>query len=104
MIPQPRWPRSPCSMKRRRQESQARPDEGRAWFFKRNSETLLLGGLGRRHDVVVLGFRIEELAGSRDLRGGGVLVFLTGRDVLAAVDALGFVGAAGDGDGDVSLD
>src|SRR5256885_5153896 len=55
--------------------------------------TTLFRSLGRsslRRDVVVLGFRIEELAGGGKRLGGCVLIFLTGRDVLAAVDALGF--------------
>ena len=58
----------------------------------------------RRRDVVVLGFRIEELAGGRDRFGGGVLIFLAGRDVLAALDTLGFISAARDRHGDAGLD
>jgi hypothetical protein len=53
----------------------------------------------------VLRFRIEEFAGGGKRLGGGVLVFLTRRDVFAAVDALGLIGAArhGDADGDFNL-
>src|SRR5882724_5012566 len=65
---------------------------------------LLLGRGGRRRLVVVLGFRIEELAGGGDRFGGRILIFLTGRNVFAAVDALGFIGAARDGDADADFD
>src|SRR5262249_47975442 len=43
--------------------------------------------LGRRSGLllVVLGFRIEELAGCGERLGGRVLIFLAGRDVLAAI-------------------
>src|SRR5262245_40027269 len=99
--PPPHWPRSPCWMKRRRQECRARPDRPGP-----GSAGLLLGvgSRRRRRDLVVLGFRIEELAGSSDRFGGRVLIFLTGRDVLAALDALGLIGAAGDRHADAGLD
>ncbi len=54
--------------------------------------------------VVVARFRIEEFAGGGERFGGGVLIFLTGRDVLAAVDALGLIGASRDRHGDADFD
>ena len=66
---------------------------------------LLLGLFrSRRRLVVVLGFRIEELAGGGDRLGGRIAVLVAGRDVLAAVDALGLVLAARNRDGDLDLD
>ena len=63
-----------------------------------------LGRSGLRRSVVVLGYRIAEIAGGRRALGGCVLFFLTARDVLAAVDAFGFVGAARHGDADADFD
>src|SRR6187402_729875 len=67
----------------------------------------LLLGLFRsrgRLGVVVLRFRIEELAGGGNRLGGRIAVLVAGRDVLAAVDALGLVLAARNRDGDLDLD
>src|SRR4051794_9278316 len=102
--PRPRWRRLPCSTKKRLPESQARPEGAGLEIHQSAIGALLLGGSGRRRLVVVLGFRIEELAGCSERLGGGVLVFLTGRDVLAAVDALGLIGAARHGDADADFD
>src|SRR3954454_11468469 len=104
--PRPRWLRSRCSTRRRLPESQARHDGPGLKSSSHVSaiRALLLGRRGRRRLVVVLGFWIEELAGCGKRLGGGVLVLLTGRDVLAAVDALGFVGAARHGDADADFD
>ena len=52
----------------------------------------------------MLDFRIEELASGGKRLGGGVLILLARRDVLAALDAVGFVGAARDRHGDARLD
>jgi hypothetical protein len=65
---------------------------------------LLLGSrvILRRLDVVPAGFRIEEFSRGGQRLGGGILVFLPGGDVLAAVDALGLIGAACNGDADAT--
>src|SRR4030095_6524249 len=97
-------PRSRCWTRKRLPESQARPEGAGLETHRSAIDALLLGRSGRRRLVVVLGFRIEELAGCGERLGGGVLIFLTGRDVLAAVDALGFVGAARHGDADADFD
>ena len=57
-----------------------------------------------RGSVVAARFGIEEFAGGGERFGGRILVFLTGRDVLAAIDALGLIGAARDRHGDADLD
>ena len=46
----------------------------------------------------------EEFAGRGERLGGRILIFLTGADVLAAVDALGLIGASRDRDADADLD
>ena len=60
--------------------------------------------LGSRRNVVVLGFRIKEFAGGGQRLGGGILVFLAGRDVFAAVDPLGLVGRSRHRHGDADLE
>src|ERR1700704_6874415 len=100
--PRPRWRRSRCSTRRRPPGSQAEissPACGAGLEVRYEERRMLLLGRGRR-GVVVLGFRIEELAGGGERFGGGVLIFLTARDVFAAVDAFGFIGAACPGDAD----
>src|SRR5580700_4626209 len=76
--------------------SKASRDAGRSLLLVRGPR---LGDL-----VVVLGFRIEELAGGGKRLGGRVLIFLAGGKFLATIDALGLVGAAGDGHSDLDVD
>jgi len=57
-----------------------------------------------RLHLVAAGFRIEEFAGGGERFGGRVLIFLAGRDVLAAIDTFGLVGTSRDGDGHADLE
>src|SRR5260221_6073808 len=106
-IPRPRWHRSRCAMSASRPWLQARPDVAGLETVRPTGRAalLFLGGRRRLFVVAGLGFRIEELAGGGKRLGGGILVLLTGRDVLAALDAVGFLGAARDRhvDGDLDL-
>src|SRR6185312_5650475 len=56
------------------------------------------------HRVVLLRLGVEEFAGSGQRLRGGVLVFLAGADVFAAIDAFGLIGTAHHRYGHADLD
>src|SRR3954453_9010391 len=57
---------------------------------------LLRGRLLLRLHFVVAGFRVKELARGSERFSRGVLIFLTGGDILATIDSLGFLSPSAD--------